>query len=134
MTGIKVSVLFEKLLDRALRLRKTTLIEINGGDAKLGVERRWLELERFLIRLDRFAQPCRSAVVPLVHRRVSFCESGVSRCKLRIDRDRSFKHLDRAIGISLAFQIEKLATAHVEIISAQVVRRLLRQQFSLGFR
>jgi hypothetical protein len=47
MTGIKVSVLFEKLLDRTLRLRKPALIEIDSRDAKLGVERRWLELERF---------------------------------------------------------------------------------------
>src|SRR5215216_2601595 len=103
MTRIKVSILFEKLVDRALRLRKPALIEIDGGDAKLGLERCWLELECFLICLDCFAQPCRSAVVPFVHRRVSFCESGVSRCKLRIDGDCSFKHLDRAVSVSPAF-------------------------------
>src|SRR5919205_4080139 len=112
MTRIKVGVLFEQLLNRTLRLSKPSLIEIDRRDAKLGIERRGLELERFLIRLDRFAQPRRSAVVPLVHRRVSFGESGVSRGKLRIDRDRSFKHLDRAVSVSPAFQIEQLTAAH----------------------
>src|SRR5437868_7941941 len=69
---IKLRILFEDLLETALRLAQPAVMEIDHRDAKLRVQRRWLERKRLLIHLDGLAQPGGAAVVPLVHRRVCF--------------------------------------------------------------